>query len=413
MKNTLWSKNYTIVTFATVLSSIGAVAGSFALSFLVYDETGSTLAAALLIAVQIVPHLIVSVMLAPLMDRLPRKPFLVGGSIVNGILYALAGLYLIHYLFSYIGYLFFSLLLSCLQSFSSLAYNSIFPKLIPAGFEDKGFTISAMVYPVVQVVMMPVAAILFETIGVGMILMIQAVLSIAASIFESGIQITETSNLQGQLFSIRMWWTDIKETASYLKNEKGLKSIFTYISITNGLGNGNQPILIAFFRTMPGFSMAMYAFFSVAEFAGRSLGGTARYVFRIPEKRRFSFAFFVYQTYELMDALLLWIPYPLMLINRAICGFLGINSATLRQVAVQGYIPEEHRARLNALESILCTAAISVFSLIIGALGEVLDFRWCLTIFGLFGSLCCWLTMWLNRKHVRNIYNRSPDSADE
>ena len=43
----------------------------------------------------------------------------------------------------------------------------------------------------------------------------------------------------------------------------------------------------------------------------------------------------MYQTYELMDACLLWLPYPLMLVNRAVCGFLGIQSATIRQAAVQ------------------------------------------------------------------------------
>ena len=36
-----------------------------------------------------------------------------------------------------------------------------------------------------------------------------------------------------------------------------------------------------------------------------------------------------------MDMCLLWLPYPLMLVNRAICGFLGSNSAILRSSAVQ------------------------------------------------------------------------------
>ena len=68
-----------------------------------------------------------------------------------------------------------------------------------------------------------------------------------------------------------------------------------------------------------------------------------------------------------MDACLLWLPYPLMLVNRALCGFLGIQSATIRQAAVQRYIPDRLRARLNAYESVLCTAAGAVLSLAIGA----------------------------------------------
>ena len=129
------------------------------------------------------------------------------------------------------------------------------------------------------------------------------------------------------------------------------------MSVTNGMASGYSPLLIAFFRTAPGFTTAMYSFFSVAEFAGRTIGGAIRYRYSLPEKKRFGFLFGVYQTYELMDTCLLWLPYPLMLVNRAICGFLGIQSATIRQAAVQRYIPDRLRARLNAYESMLCTAA--------------------------------------------------------
>ena len=58
---------------------------------------------------------------------------------------------------------------------------------------------------------------------------------------------------------------------------------------------------------------------------------------------------------------LLWLPYPLMLVNRAICGFLGSNSAILRSSAVQHYIPERLRSRVNALNSVLLTTVASVF----------------------------------------------------
>ena len=70
-----------------------------------------------------------------------------------------------------------------------------------------------------------------------------------------------------------------------------------------------------------------------------------------------------------MDMCLLWLPYPLMLANRALCGFLGSNSAIMRSAAVQRYIPEHLRARINAFDSALMTAACCVFSLLVGLLG--------------------------------------------
>ena len=43
MEKTLWTKNYTTIMVATALGALGNVALSFALSFIVFDETGSTL----------------------------------------------------------------------------------------------------------------------------------------------------------------------------------------------------------------------------------------------------------------------------------------------------------------------------------------------------------------------------------
>lgn len=406
MKKTLWTPNYTRLILATVLGSAGGIAGNFALSFLVFDETGSTLASALTFAIQMVPGFIIPLVAAPWMDRLPRKPFLVGGDAVNGILYALAGVYLLRFPFSYTGYLLFSLLLSSLSTFDSLAYTSIYPQLIPEGLEEKGYAISSTMYPVLRVILLPIAAILLDRFGVGWILIFQGVLSLMAAAIESGIRIQEEKRLAGDRFSLRMWWSDIQEAVQYLKKEQGLSSIYAYMAVTNGVAGGYSSLLVAFFRTTQGFTTAMYSLFSTAEFIGRSLGGIFHYNVSIPKKKRFSFAFWVYQIYEAMDMCLLWLPYPLMLMNRGVCGFLGTNSATLRQAAVQRYIPDHLRSRLNAFEDMLILLTSSLLSLAVGALGEVMDDRICMTLCGGITIVVCWLTIWRNRSQVRAIYEK-------
>ena len=404
MKQTLWTRNFTLVTVATTLGMIGGIAGGFALSFLVFDETGSTLAAALIIAIQFVPTFLLPLFLAPWMDRLPRKPFLVGGDLVNAVLYTLMGVYLMFFRFSYIGYLAYSLVLSALGTVDELAYNSIYPKLIPKGMEEKGYAVSSMLYPMMKVLLMPVAAVLLEFFGVAWLLVLQGGFSLAAALVESCIRIEETARLDENGYSFRLWREDIREAAQYLRKERGLRNIYGYMAVTNGVAGGYGPIMVAFFRTMPGFTAAMYSFFSVAEFLGRTVGSAVQYRLKLPPKKKFSFTFFVYQFYEAMDMMLLWLPYPLMLVNRAAAGFLGANSATLRRAAVQRYIPEQLRARINAFENMLITAAISILSLGVGALGEIVDYRLCLTICGTVAMLACWLTIWRSRKSVRAVY---------
>lgn len=409
----LWTRNFRLVILASAIGTIGATAGGFALAFLVFDETGSTLASALIVAIQLLPHLLLPVLIAPFMDRLPRKSFLVAGDIANAVLLAGMGLWLLFFNFSYVGYLAVSLLLACIGAVDELAFTSIYPELIPEGAEQKGYAVSSMLYPVLKVIMTPLAAVLLDTLGVAWILIAQSGLSFAAAITESFIHLDETERQHRTPYSLQAWAGDIREAVQYLKEERGLRSIYEYMAVTNGVASGFSPILVAFFRTFPGFTAAMYSAFSVVEFAGRTIGSALQYRIKIPDKKKYGLMFFVYQVYESMDMCLLWLPYPLMLVNRGICGFLGSNSAILRSAAVQRYIPEKLRSRINAFDDVLITAGASVFSLMMGFLGEILDYRWCVTIGGAIAMLASWLLIWGRRKDVRRVYETGDDEMTQ
>lgn len=409
----LWTRNFRLVILASAIGTVGAIAGGFALAFLVFDETGSTLASALIVAIQLLPHLLLPVLIAPFMDRLPRKSFLVAGDIANAVLLAGMGLWLLFFNFSYVGYLAVSLLLACIGAVDELAFTSIYPELIPEGAEQKGYAVSSMLYPVLKVIMTPLAAVLLDTLGVAWILIAQSGLSFAAAITESFIHLDETERQHRTPYSLQAWAGDIREAVQYLKEERGLRSIYEYMAVTNGVASGFSPILVAFFRTFPGFTAAMYSAFSVVEFAGRTIGSVLQYRIKIPDKKKYGLVFFVYQVYESMDMCLLWLPYPLMLVNRGICGFLGSNSAILRSAAVQRYIPEKLRSRINAFDDVLITAGASVFSLMMGFLGEILDYRWCVTIGGAIAMLASWLLIWGRRKDVRRVYETGDDEMTQ
>ncbi len=409
----LWTRNFRLVILASAIGTVGAIAGGFALAFLVFDETGSTLASALIVAIQLLPHLLLPVLIAPFMDRLPRKSFLVAGDIANAVLLAGMGLWLLFFNFSYVGYLAVSLLLACIGAVDELAFTSIYPELIPEGAEQKGYAVSSMLYPVLKVIMTPLAAVLLDTLGVTWILIAQSGLSFAAAITESFIHLDETERQHRTPYSLQAWAGDIREAVQYLKEERGLRSIYEYMAVTNGVASGFSPILVAFFRTFPGFTAAMYSAFSVVEFAGRTIGSALQYRIKIPDKKKYGLMFFVYQVYESMDMCLLWLPYPLMLVNRGICGFLGSNSAILRSAAVQRYIPEKLRSRINAFDDVLITAGASVFSLMMGFFGEILDYRWCVTIGGAIAMLASWLLIWDRRKDVRRVYETGDDEMTQ
>ena len=405
MKKTLWTKNFTIITLGTVISAIGGVAMGFALSFVVFDNTGSTLMMALFAAASSLPGILLPVLLSPYLDNFRRKPVIVGLDYLSAVIYLLFGLYLLKHEFNLPLYLLFSLLCGSIGSVYNLAYDSLYPNLIPEGFAQKGYTVSGMLYPTVTMVMTPVASILYTRLGLGVLCLGEGLLLAAAASVETQIKVEEHTKPGGK-FSFGDYLGDFKEGFRYLKKEKGLLRIYGYMPITQGISQATEPLIRAWFRTAPGLNLTMYALFTTAEFIGRTAGGLIHYKVEIPPEKRFSLAYLVYVTYNIMDTVLLWLGFPLMLVNRGICGFLGINSATLRASSVQNYLPDNMRAKVNAVFNMLYALVPTILTLVVGALGEVMDYRLCVTLVSAAGLLPCYLIMWRGREDVKRVYNR-------
>lgn len=91
----------------------------------------------------------------------------------------------------------------------------------------------------------------------------------------------------------------------------------------------------------------------------------------------------------------------------AFCARFGISLYRGLQAAdgsSASYIPERLRSRVNALNSVLLTTGASVFSLLMGFLGKVLDYRWCVTFGGAATLLACHFLIGGRRQDVRKVY---------
>ena len=93
-----------------------------------------------------------------------------------------------------------------------------------------------------------------------------------------------------------------------------------------------------------------------------------------------------------------------MLVMRFLCGFLGVNTATLRTAAVQSYLPQNLRARVNGLFNVLASLGVMGVQLIAGALGEWIPYRLVALGMAAVTSLCVFLLIVRNREEVRKIY---------
>ena len=407
MKPTLWTKNFIIITLGTLISAIGGVAMQLALSLVVFDQTASSWLSGLFSAASILPSVTLPFFLAPVIDRCKKKRMIVTLDYISGCLYLLFLLYIRAFGFQYGAYMLFSFITGCIGAVYGLTFSCWYPDLIPGGFEQKGYSVSSMIYPLTTTLVTPAAAVIYERWGVEVIFLAEGFLLLIAATFETCITWRHIA-MEKTLLPLKQraadYVRDLTEGLRYLKQEKGIRSIYIYMSITNASGNGNYLMNMAHFQSTPGLGSTLYSLLTSAETVGRALGGLFHYAVKIPQRIRYKLTVTVYLFYELFDGVLLFLAYPVMLVLRFLCGFLGVNTATLREAAVQAYLPPEIRARVMGLFNVFASAGMLVSQLLAGALGELLPYRVVALMFASFTTVCIFAIIIRNRDEVQTIY---------
>ena len=402
-KQTLWTKNFTCITAATFLSIIGGEVMTLPLSLLVFAQTQSTMLSAVIMICGVLPDLLLSVLVAPFIDKGNKKRWIIALDGLMAAIYVAMGAWIATHPFQYWLYVVFSLAVGTISVFYKLAYSALYPDMIPVGFEQKGFAISGTIYPLVTIVISPVATFLYAAVGMPFLFFLVAGITVASIVIESQIKLPPKAAPQ-QVYTFQNYKQDLKAGFAYLKKEKGISNIYTYMAITGGTSEGTAIAIQAYFQTNPLLSVTMLGFMKSAEMIGRLLSGIVQYRVTVPPKKRYGLTKFVYTVYQVADMVLLFLPYSLMLVNRFICGGLGTTSATLRETAVQSYLPEEIRARVNALFSALFSIGGIVFQVVAGVLGELLPYRTVIILLGVLGLAAIWIFIVLPGKENRKVY---------
>ena len=369
----LWTKDFSCITLATVLSAIGGEAMTLPVSLLVFDETQSAFLSSLVMICGILPDVLLPIFIAPFIDKAGKKKWILGMDLMLAAVYASMGFWVGRHTFHFLLYLLFTLTVGTISVIYRLAYASWYPDLIPRGMEQKGYAVSSTLYPTVIIVMSPIAAFLYENLTIDRIFFLVTGITLCSVMTE--ILIRETKKAAASSYTLRQYCTDIREGFSFLKKEKGIRNIYANMSVMQGTANGLSIITQVYFQTQPYLGATMLGFLISSEMAGRLLGGLLQYKKEVPVNKRYPFTKAVYLIYSLADMALLFLPYPAMLANRFFCGSLGLCSATIRESAVQSYLPEQMRARVNAFFNVLFAVGGVAFQFLAGALGQLIPYR--------------------------------------
>ncbi len=413
----LWTWDFTIITLGSVVSLIGGVLSSFAMSIMVLDYTGSVFLYALFNAAYQVPMLACPILAGPYLDRMSRKRVICRLDFLSAGLFGGLALLLGAGWFSFPALLCFNLLRGAIDSVYMVAYDSLYPNLVAEHNLSKAYSISGMIQSM-MLMAYPLGAMAYDLLGgVEPLFAVNGVCFLTAACFEARIRHVEThmdsappADGKGALKRFRQ---DLRDGVNYIAGEKGLLAITLYFMFSYFAGNGAGQLHLPFFRNNPELfaawpvaAVTLYTIVSTFSEAGRVAGGFVHYRFKLPAEKKFAVAMTVYAVIHLIDGTILFLPVPAMAAVFFLYGMLGVTSYNIRIAATQSYLPDQKRARFNGAFQMLTALGSLSGTLLAGVMAEALPERGVAALFSAVGLAAAWLFVFRNRREVAAIYNR-------
>lgn len=400
-KPRLWTRDFTIITLGTVVSMLGNAVSGFAISLLVLDYTGSVFLYTLYMVVYNLPKVVMPLVAGPYLDTYSRKRAIYTLDFISAGLYLVIFLLLRADMFSYGPFLALCFLIGCIDSTYSVAYESLYPTLIPEGCFSKAYSISSLIYPF-AVIMVPVAFFVYESVGLEPLFAFNAATFLVAACFETRIKGGDTHVRSEHGSMLR----EFREGVAYLKSEPGLMVISVYFFFSMLVGSGASALWLPFFRSEPSLGVYAYILVMAANVIGRFAGGVVHYRVHYKPQHKFAIALTVYASICFLEGGFVFVPRDLMLVMCFVSGFLAVNSYNIRISATQSYVPDACRARFNGVFLMFTTLGSVIGQLVAGALGEFLPVRSVIAGMQVISLVSVAAIMWRGRRSVKPIYNR-------
>ena len=407
VKNKLWTRDFTILTLGTVVSMLGNAVAGFAIGLLVLDKTDSVMLYALFMICYSLPRIVLPMVAGPYLDRFSRKRALYSLDFLSSALYAVFFVLLLKGYFNYTAYLLISMLMGAIDSVYSVAYDSFYPTLITEGNYTRAYSVSSLIYPLSNAIMVPIAGICYKTIGLAPLFLFNAVTFLVAAIAETQIKAIETHIDNAiEKFNGRRFVQDLKDGFAYLRRERGLNAVTWFFFVMMFASSICMTLALPYFKSLTGVDGVMqYTFVMGASTVGRLIGGGVHYFFKYPAQKKYNIALFVYIVISFIDGAYLFFPFWAMLIFMLFEGMLGVTSYNIRISSTQNYLPDEMRGRFNGLFQMLTILGTISGQLIAGAIGDLFDIRWVVVASMTLTVLAVFVIIVPNGEHVKKIYN--------
>jgi MFS family permease len=388
---------------------MGNAVSNFALGLVVFNHTNSTLLYSLFMILNTIPKIIVPMLAGTFVDRSSRKTIIVTIDMIYGFLF-LGFAYVTHIgFFNYPFYILLSMVLGSLDSIYNVAYESLYPEFIEKGNFSKAYSISSLIYPIANTIMVPIAGFAYDYIGVTPLFLFNGVTFLITQGLERFLKVDENHLKNKKILAKEKkgstYWDDFKDGIEYLKHERGLVAIIAYFFIAMLTTASSQTLLLPHFTSIN--KVSWYSLLMSISTAGRIIGGVIHYKFRYPAIHKFKIALFVYIITSMIEGSILFLAYPVMAIMYLCSGILSVTSYNIRISGTQNYLESDKRGRFNGIFMMVTMLGSMIGQFTSGLLGDHFPIPNVIMGFMIVNVIGAISIMLCNRNAVKKIYNQN------
>jgi MFS transporter, DHA3 family, macrolide efflux protein len=393
--NKLWNKNFILLLQGNGFSVFGDILYSIAISFWVYDRTGSTAIMGIMASISLFVTMFGSPIAGAIVDRSNRKSIIVMMDFIRGLVMFGVAYFAFQEQLSVIMVMFTAFVAAFCHLFFSPAIQTVLVDIIPHKELMRGQSLNGGLMSLLGLSGRALSGLLLSVFGVPLMILLNGVSFMISAFSELFITVPPTKKA-GSAISVGQIVADIKEGALATYHDKSLRFLMSGALLLNFLASGMFSIMLPFVY-LKGFDIVQYGYlmsvFSLAGLVSMTVTGVVQFSYKqryLIMAMGFIFGNLMFIAGYLMN------NFYLLAVMFFLANFLNtMANAVLNSVLILA-IPADKRGMIIGFVMTASTGGMAMSSLMYGFLAEYIPIT-VLAIGGL--SLAAIPMLWLTLDH--------------
>ena len=370
MRKKLWNKDFILMIQGSAVSTIGDLMYSVAISYWVYEKTGSSALMGIMASISMFVTMFLSPFSGSIIDKCNRKWVIVGVDVMQGVLMLTMGILAHMDALNVTGVLIVAFLAAMGSVFYSPAVSTLLLDIIPHDDMVRGQSIASGVSTLINLVGSAFSGAMVALFGVPLIVVINGCSNLYSAVSELFVHVPKTVQ-QGERITAKGTLGDFAIAIKTVFSDGCLRIFIPGALILNLLAAGPMTLMLPF-AMEKGFTVDMYGYGMAVSTAASLLGVVLLGIIKLTPKARF---WVMALGFSGSVPMMLTMYFCNQFVPLCVFLFLGTLTNTAGNAVFNASLmlalPEENRGAILGFIQAACTGGSAISAVIYGMLGDI------------------------------------------